>query len=125
MQFYVKLVRGQGHQVSDPIELQDFTDIDQHIATWALQSLHAHELDCSFQLFMVPVLARSHWFPLCLRVTEEGATLWLPLEVANAVQQVVVESCGLMSSVLLLSLSLRSLPQIVDFRQSIGSLLPL
>lgn len=38
-QFYVQLVRSQGHQVPDPIELQDFTDIDQ--ATWALQSLRA------------------------------------------------------------------------------------
>ena len=94
MQFYVQLVRNQGHQVADPLELHDFCDSDQQIATWTLQSLHSHDLAQDLTLFMVPVLARSHWFPLGLQATKGTATLMMPTDVATTVQQLVVDACG-------------------------------
>ena len=94
MQFYVQLVRNQGHQVADPLELHDFCDSDQQIATWTLQPLHSHDLAQDLTLFMVPVLARSHWFPLGLQATKGTATLMMPTDVATTVQQLVVDACG-------------------------------
>ena len=80
--------------MSDPLELQDFADSDQQIASWALQSLRSHDLDHTLTLFTVPVLARSHWFPIGLQVQQGTATMMMPVEVANTVQQLVIDACG-------------------------------
>ena len=94
MSCYATLVRNQGHQVSDPISIDDKNDLEQALATWALQCMHAREADSAHSLFLAPVLYMSHWSPVALHATSAETVMTLPHDLATRFSGLIVEACG-------------------------------
>ena len=91
---YVRLLRNQGYQVADPIVLDSAQDLDQSVATWALQCLHAFDIDHRQSIFMAPLLCLSHWSPIALHVSPTAKTLLVPQDIQKHITQLITEALG-------------------------------
>ena len=94
MCFYVNLLRNPGQPVADPIVLDSAQDLDQTLATWALQCLHAYDIEPSQNMFMVPVLCFSHWSPIALHLSPTAQTLLVPQELQKCITQIIIDAIG-------------------------------
>ena len=94
MTFYAAMIRNQGHNVADPIVIDSSDQEDQALATWVLTSLREHEITKDRTLFQVPVLVRSHWVPVALRITSAGNRVTVPQEVMSLIQDHLVADVG-------------------------------
>ena len=94
MTFYAAMIRNQGHDVADPIVIDSADQEDQALATWVLTSLHEHEITKDRTLFQAPVLVRSHWVPVALRITSAGNRVTVPQEVMSLIQDHLVADVG-------------------------------
>ena len=94
MSFYVNLLRNQGQPVADPIVLDSPQDLDQTLATWALQCLHAYDVEPCKNMFMVPVLCSSHWSPIALHLSPTAQTLLVPQELQKCITTIIIDAIG-------------------------------
>ena len=94
MTFYAAMIRNQGYRVADPIIVDHNAHQDQALATWVLEALHEHESNANSILFQVPVLVRSHWVPVVLRITSSGNVVVVPHEAMAVIQNMLEDECG-------------------------------
>ena len=94
MTFYAAMIRNQGYRVADPIIVDHNAHQDQALATWVLEALHEHESNANSILFQVPVLVRSHWVPVVLRITSSGNVVVVPHEAIAVIQNLMEDECG-------------------------------
>lgn len=94
MRFYASTVRSQGHQIADPLVIDDQSDCRQGIASWAMQCMHAHEGEPSLHDFLAPVLYMSHWIPIALEVSSQVTVMSIPHDMLPQISNIVIHECG-------------------------------